>query len=512
MGYETPVELPSMGVYDTDLMKLYIAGAKDQYEKAREDMKDFMKTYGDFYSDIPGATELYNNLTVGGANKLIGEMYARGIDPYKSPQAQQLIGRYIASAPVGLLKQMELSAKNYDAYKQQLAKAINNPYFDPEYNKYMLGGDPEKWDPKKPWTATAPYIAPSPEEYAKPYMEKFKQSERLKSDIPGYIKLGTTDENIQGAISAVMDNFGNTPYGRYRREQAERVADSAVNTDGTPLTNEQKAAYAQQLYEQPVRDYARQFFQPAYEVDPYKQAEHSARMHAKYSNSGGDRPNTKGNTSWFDTWYKAYHMNVRGNNLTIFDGQRAYVSTLFNKNAKSGLRMTTAKANSLLRKSGSQMDPVIIAKLLGKKLNDDGTITLNSADLSNMKFSTETASRMAYVPKTGYNASNAFKNSEEKSNIQKAINNNEPFKIDAHNISMIVQEDGNAQIVIPGTVMYGKGRFTVPNTVLETDLRGNIDASGNFVPDNNTAARLMVADQIGTDIYANQSNYTKTLE
>lgn len=29
MGYETPVELPSMGVYDTDLMKLYIAGAKD---------------------------------------------------------------------------------------------------------------------------------------------------------------------------------------------------------------------------------------------------------------------------------------------------------------------------------------------------------------------------------------------------------------------------------------------------------------------------------------------------
>ena len=56
MGYETPVEVPSMGIYNTDLMKMYIAGVKDQYEKGQEEMKDFMKLYGDFYSPIAGDT------------------------------------------------------------------------------------------------------------------------------------------------------------------------------------------------------------------------------------------------------------------------------------------------------------------------------------------------------------------------------------------------------------------------------------------------------------------------
>ena len=71
MGLETPIEMPSMGIYNTDLMKMYIAGVKDQYEKGQEEMKDFMKAYGDFYSDIPGATEAYNNMTIGGARDMI---------------------------------------------------------------------------------------------------------------------------------------------------------------------------------------------------------------------------------------------------------------------------------------------------------------------------------------------------------------------------------------------------------------------------------------------------------
>ena len=71
MGYETPVEMPSMGVYNTDLMKMYIAGVKDQYEKGQEEMKDFMKLYQDFYSPIAGDTQTYNDLTLGGARDMI---------------------------------------------------------------------------------------------------------------------------------------------------------------------------------------------------------------------------------------------------------------------------------------------------------------------------------------------------------------------------------------------------------------------------------------------------------
>ena len=281
MGYEIPVEMPSMGVYNTDLMKMYIAGVKEQYDQAREEMKDFMKLYQDFYSDVPGATELYNDLTIKGASDLINKMYAQGIDPYKSPEARAIISQYIAGAPVGKLNEMKRSAENAAMYKKALAQAINDPNFDPEYNRAMIGGDLETWNPNKPWTATAPYIAPSAEKLFSPYMEKFKQSEILpkeEQDRPGYIKVGTTKENQQGALRMALENYEKTPYGQYKRQQANQLASQATNPDGTPLTDEQRKALSDKIFAQPAEDYARQFFQPKYEDDWKYKADYENRQ------------------------------------------------------------------------------------------------------------------------------------------------------------------------------------------------------------------------------------------
>lgn len=513
MGYETPVEMPSMGIYNTDLMKMYIAGVKDQYEKGQEEMKDFMKLYGDFYSPIAGDTQRYNDMTVGGARDMINQMLANGIDPYKSPEARAAISRYINSVPTGILNAMKQNAENRKIYDQAKAKSMADGKWNPAYEQWALekaglnnfstigpNGEIRTWDRLAP--ASYEDLHSFTDDWFKHVEPKFDE-EMTKQKNDGFRYYTVTDKDLRDIVNQrVPDIINDGGLGQFYYEQALNAAGG----------DKEKAM---NLFEDRVVDRNKDYIRVKDEVDPYKQAEYSARVHARYSNSGGgggSGSNTKGTTSWFDTWYKAYHMNMRGSSLTLLDGQRAYVSKLFNKNANGGLRMTTIKANSLLKKSGSQMDPVIIAKLLGKKLNDDGTITLSSADLHNIKFSTETASKIAYVPKTGYTASRAFENSEARSKIKNAINNKEPFRIHANNISMIVQEDGSAQIVIPGTTVYGNAGNTVQNTVLETDLRGNIDASGNFVPDNNTAARLMVADQIGTDVYANQSNYTKKLE
>lgn len=511
MGLETPIEMPSMGIYNTDLMKMYIAGVKDQYEKGQEEMKDFMKTYGDFYSPIAGDTQTYNNMTVGGARDMINQMLANGIDPYKSPEARAAISRYIASRPTGILNAMKQNAENMKLYNQAKAKAIADGKWNPAYEQWALekanldnfstigpNGEIRTWDRLAP--ANYEDLHSFTDDWFKHVEPKFDE-EMTKQKNDGYRYYTVTDKDLRDVIDQrVPDIINDGGLGQFYYEQALNAAGGDTEK-------------AMKLFEDRVVDRNKDYLRVKDEVDQYKQAEYSAKGHAKYSNSGGgDSSKPKGATSWFDTWYNAYHMNMRGNGSTLLDGQRVYVSTLFNKNAKDGLRMTTRKAGLLLKKSGSQMDPVIIAKLLGKKLNDDGTITLSSADLHNIKFSTETASRMAYVPKTGYTASRAFKNSTARSQIKNAINNKEPFKIQANNISMIVQEDGSAQIVIPGTAVYGDAGNTVQNTVLETDLRGNIDASGNFIPDKNTAARLMIADQIGTDIYANQTNYTKRLQ
>lgn len=364
MGLETPIEMPSMGIYNTDLMKMYIAGVKDQYEKGQEEMKDFMKAYGDFYSDIPGATEAYNNMTIGGARNMINQMLANGIDPYKSPEARAAISRYIASVPTWRLNEMKRSAENAALYKKALAEAQNNPNFDADYNRAMIGGDLETWDPNKPWTATAPYIAPSVEESFKPYMEKFKQSEILESDRPGYIKLGTTDENQQGALRAALQNYENTPYGQFKRQQAEKIAANTVNPDGTPLTPEQRAALAQSIFEQPAKDYARQFFQPAYEDDWKAKADYQAKLNARYSRSGGgggDRSTSTGGylaihdaitrgiaskiqTQWGDIEYSSYQKGIMNNsksplkalNAMSFDVSPTLYSSFMGRTALNG--------------------------------------------------------------------------------------------------------------------------------------------------------------------------------
>ena len=51
-AYDKGVQLPITDLYDTQMRLAYISAAKDMYEKAAQEMKDFKKEYGDFYSPI----------------------------------------------------------------------------------------------------------------------------------------------------------------------------------------------------------------------------------------------------------------------------------------------------------------------------------------------------------------------------------------------------------------------------------------------------------------------------
>lgn len=176
-----------------------------------------MKEYGDFYSPINGATEQYNNLTVGGARDLINQMMANGIDPYKSPEARAAISRYIASVPVGKLNQMKQDAENAKEYKKNRDRLIAEGNFDPEYEKWRLGGKTlETWDPNTPFTETTPYAKQDWASVAAPYLKEFDKTERLDSDIDGWIKEGVSDENKKKGVDAVMNAAGSTPWLQYK--------------------------------------------------------------------------------------------------------------------------------------------------------------------------------------------------------------------------------------------------------------------------------------------------------
>lgn len=310
MGYETPVEMPSMGIYNTDLMKMYIAGVKDQYEKGQEEMKDFMKLYGDFYSDIPGATEAYNNMTIGGARDMINQMLANGIDPYKSPEARAAISRYIASVPTGTLNVMKRSAENAKEYKKNRDKLILAGQYDPEFERFMLGGKTlEEWDPTTPFTATTPHTKQDWETFTTPYFKNFKAQEYLGPSRPGYALYGTKPEEIQKATNASYNDLQNSPWGKYQIDKAQRQVENMTNSDGTPLTQKQKQQVVEQILRGNIQDAATHYFQPKEEEDSWYQTlykiandNHQKALDRAQDDRhfnilhGGDRNDGEGNT------------------------------------------------------------------------------------------------------------------------------------------------------------------------------------------------------------------------
>ena len=135
-------------------------------------------------------------------------MYAAGIDPYKSPEARAAISRYIASRPTGLLNEMKRSAENAKEYKKNRDKLIMAGQFDPEYERFMLGGKSlEEWDPNTPFTATTPHTKQDWETFATPYFKNFKAQEDLGESRPGYRLYGTRPEEIERAINAAIDDL-----------------------------------------------------------------------------------------------------------------------------------------------------------------------------------------------------------------------------------------------------------------------------------------------------------------
>ena len=262
MGYETPVEMPSMGIYNTDLMKMYIAGVKDQYEKGQEEMKDFMKLYGDFYSPIPGATEAYNRITIGGANDMINQMLTNGIDPYKSPEARAAISKYIASVPTGVIKQLEQQKEDYSKYQDAVRDAIARGTYNAPMEDYYIQKEglknfqatsinPDGTIKVNDWTRLAPAKFSTLESITSPFFKDLEKIDFVGNDPkhPGYSIYKVADDVLANALRGGVDAVRNNPNGDFYIYQAEKKLNNAGITRETNPEN-----YDQLVAEQLAQD------------------------------------------------------------------------------------------------------------------------------------------------------------------------------------------------------------------------------------------------------------------
>lgn len=157
--YDEPVAVPILDVLDSGMMSQYISAAREQYNQAVQEQKDFAKEFGELYGPNANVNKQFYDITKGAVNKGLDYLYQNGIDPLRSAEGRAYIAKIIRERPyaeIANLKAQNESMKTYQRYK---AEAMRNGTYDPDFEKFTLGGKTlESWDPSIDgmWTREAP--------------------------------------------------------------------------------------------------------------------------------------------------------------------------------------------------------------------------------------------------------------------------------------------------------------------------------------------------------------------
>ena len=211
--------MPVKDIYDTQMMLASVNAAKDMYEKGIEEMKEFRKEYGDFYSPIQSDMDWYNKEVLSPVRDTINNLYAAGIDPLRSPEGRAAISKAINGINIGAVNQKKRDAENAALYIKSRNEAMKNNTWNPDYERAMLGGQLlEEWDGSLGnWTATSvsPYL-----DYEQKYGHLFDKmgyeydAEESKKH-PGFLVSTKNKDRMRAILSASRPDLVNDPQYQY---------------------------------------------------------------------------------------------------------------------------------------------------------------------------------------------------------------------------------------------------------------------------------------------------------
>ena len=159
--YDQALQLPTVDLYDTQMMAMALNAAKDMYERGEQQIKDFQKAYGDFITPILADQEYYNKNVTGRVRDAVNNIYARGGDPLRNARDRAELSMLINNMPYGDIAKLRSSAKNAEAYlaarRELEAKGLFNPMFAkydaPDMSTYSTLND-GIWDKMSPTRMT----------------------------------------------------------------------------------------------------------------------------------------------------------------------------------------------------------------------------------------------------------------------------------------------------------------------------------------------------------------------
>lgn len=157
--YDEPVAVPIIDLLDSSMMSQYISAAREQYNQAVQDQKEFAKEFGELYGPNANINKQFYDITKGAVNKGLDYLYQNGIDPLRSAEGRAYIAKIIRERPYAEIANLKAQNESMKTYQKYRAEAMRNGTYDPDFEKFALGGKTlESWDPSTDgmWTREAP--------------------------------------------------------------------------------------------------------------------------------------------------------------------------------------------------------------------------------------------------------------------------------------------------------------------------------------------------------------------
>ncbi len=235
------IQLPVRDLYDSQIMLASINAARDMYEKGQQQIKDFQKDYGDFYSPIQKDMDWYNKNVINGSRDVINDLYDRGIDPLRSAEGRAAISRWVNNVPTGDINKLKAGAKIAEDYLKNRAVLESQNKYNDDYEKWVNGGKSiDNWDTLRDgmWTRQAPaqfvtlkdatndwFNNRTPHSLTKKDVESFGMPYNKAYDYTGY-----TYGDLQNVANRNTPGWTGSPISDYYRHLAkQKLIDSGVN-------------------------------------------------------------------------------------------------------------------------------------------------------------------------------------------------------------------------------------------------------------------------------------------
>lgn len=243
--YDEPVAVPIIDLLDSSMMSQYISAAREQYNQAVQDQKEFAKEFGDLYSPSASLNKAYYDQTKGRINAGLNYLYQNGIDPLRSAEGRAYIAKIIRETPYDKISKWKADADNMKTFQKVAASMVAEGKLTQDQLGWQMqkyGLDYDKFDPyTQSWNTLAPTKMDTLEDLTKIPYSVLKPSNLTQKQVEAmgykYDKkndyTGITDQMIMDTAGKAIPSVMSTAAGEYYYDKAKQQLQQAGVTNPT---------------------------------------------------------------------------------------------------------------------------------------------------------------------------------------------------------------------------------------------------------------------------------------